>query len=256
MLLTESPPLLQVHCPKTGGRWLSAVLAQYAHGRRILSKHAPAWMIDDDERYREIRFKPELIRIGTVRDPWSWYYSLYLHARDHAPRVRQSLNDWGQNSPNFRDVLYGWTHPEKRSRVNNLGVLWEPAEAGGWEGLLASELGLCSFSFIYHYGTKASWKKPFGKPTFAVDLFVDCAQLETAVRRLMCRPGVALPPPVTTSGTGPHKAKEAYSPDMLAWVEEADRPLIEFMGYTPFGASAGAIMNTRGLGARRRTATE
>ena len=68
--------LLYVHMPKTGGLWISRILQNVAKGIRIpgLPRHTPA--MDIPEEYLEDR-----LMFGSIRDPWSWYTSLWQHLR-------------------------------------------------------------------------------------------------------------------------------------------------------------------------------
>ena len=64
---------IQVHEPKTGGTWLSRATEALAGAARWKPQHLPVWMLGEDEiGGREI--------VGTVRDPWTKYISLYRHA--------------------------------------------------------------------------------------------------------------------------------------------------------------------------------
>jgi len=81
-----------VHMPKTGGTWVRRKLLREtgrAEHHRAVDLPRPSW--------------------GIVRGPSDWYESYWLHCM-RANR-RRDLKAWGGGSHEFRDVLYGWTHP-------------------------------------------------------------------------------------------------------------------------------------------------
>ena len=233
MLFVDTPPLLHVHAPLTGTNQVrKALQARAASVRTVISPTAPVWMIDDREEFQAIRDNPHLLRAGVVRDPWSWYLRLWQEARRRGGRTADALSAWGRGDTSFRAVLYGMTHPESLIEVPRpLGVLWEPDDAGGWPGLLASRLGLCGFTFLYHYGIKTAWRAA-GPPVFGVDVLMDLGSVNLALDRVF---GMAAKSKVDAP---PAPLACAFDEAQIRWVEDADRPLIELMGYAPGRPSA------------------
>ena len=63
---------IHLHLPKTGGTWAAYLLYATLGGDRIGYTHDPAWRALGHLDGREA--------FGLVRDPWSWYVSVYVHA--------------------------------------------------------------------------------------------------------------------------------------------------------------------------------
>lgn len=256
MLHVPSPHLLAVSCTQTRERYTHQVLSRLAGAQTIVAKDAPVWKIDDREEYAHIRNNPQLTRFGTVIDPWSWYAGVWAQAMRAKGRAMHALGAWGRSSHRFKDFVYGATHPEHLIEIPiPLGVLWEPDDAGGWQGLRASTLGLCSFSYLYHYGSKPSWQVPNTMPDFGVDVLVDGHRIEAVLKDMLATlPGLNLPQAPSFTPEQQATLAASYDADMVKWVAEADRPVCALMGYeTPFMAGTKHhTLPVRTMGATRR----
>lgn len=277
MLLTSTqPPLLFVGYPGVHARWVAEVL-RAERARDLGDLYAPAWMIDDRFSAQAVRFAPQTLRFGLVRDPWSWYVQVYAEAlRSSSAQVQDALRTYGRGSTDFASVLYGMTHPEAvagalaESRAPTtvprpLGLLWAPAEGGAWRGFCSTGLGLASFTALYHLGEKREWQSARKRPRFAIDVFVDDAQVEAAMEGLLCRPlpwskapgdgGLARAP--RAMATVERAALGLYTPETSRWVAEADAPLIELMGFAPGQlATKGRVVPARRTHTMRARASE
>lgn len=214
-----------VHLPKTGGTWLRRVLWDRG-GKPRQGQHDPASRLH--YHHREGR-----VVLGTVREPGAWYLSLYEHARREDATDRW-LREWGGGSIEWADVLYGWTHTEER-RSSRPGVIWE--EMG--EDDMARPCGLWTAAVLWAYTGPDSW---------AVDLVMDTASLERAVRGL----GIAgdLPPPLNVSDEHPATLDRstAWTRERRQWVADADGGLAFHLGYAMGpGPSAWPLQTPRPL---------
>lgn len=274
MLLLQNPPLLFAHAPAVGAERIRRIVASTG-ATEIAARHAPAWFIDDRIEMQPVRRLPQLLRVGLATDPWSWYARVYRLGLEGGHRPRAALRAWGRGSLRLRDVVYGMTHPEDlgyasvfasgsadsaaRASVGGdipqpLGVVWEPDEDGGWSGLLASTLGLCSFTLLYHYGRKREWRDPQERPEWAIDLLLDTSAPDVAIDWLLSqKPG---PVPRLPPRPPPAPLQAAFDREMIQWVEQAERPLVRLMGYgRPFGPAAGPVARLARLGALRTGGT-
>lgn len=213
--------------------------------------HTPAWFIDDRIELQPVRRMPQLLRVGLVSDPWSWYTRLYILGMQGGPRAKQALRAWGRGSLHIRDVIWGMTHPEKLIEIPRpLGVIWEPDEDGGWQGLLASSLGLCGFTILFHYGRKREWKDPQYSPFWAVDLLLDANAPGIVIDHLLSKPASLepRPPPLILQGS--------FDGKMLEWIAQADRPLVSLMQYdAPFKPAFLSVSRVIHLGTMRTGGT-
>ena len=250
MIVSSQPPLLLASCPGTTGIWLGKVVRRHATGVQSLgTPHEPMWRIDEEEAFKPLR-NPQLLRVGVVCDPWKWYAVTWMEAMRAGGRARDSVRAWGRGSTQFREFLYGATHPERV--VETLPDLM--MDGAGMSHVLASTLGLCSFTFLYHYGLRSSWAQPGERPPFAVDVLADGNDPEGLARVLLgLHPTVPLP-----QLPGPPKAsldamRIGYDSEMARWVAEADRPVITAMRYAPFTrAGVGTLFPVRKPGAKRK----
>ena len=254
MIVLPAPPLLLVACPGTRGRWFGKVARALPGAQSISDPLLPAWCIAEDEALVALR-SPSLLRVGLVRDPWSWYAETWMEAMRSGGPARDAIRAWGNGSTAFRDFLYGATHPEKvLDMPAQMGVAWTPRADGARAGLLASTLGLCAFSFLYHYGTRDAWQAPSERPSFAVDVLVDGNDPENAVRLLLnLEASATLPQPPGPPPAVREAVRLGYDATMLRWVAEADRPILTAMRYGPFTkAGVGPLFSVRRAGAIRK----
>ena len=105
--------LLYVHLPRTGGTFVSNVLERQGIGSRQLSSEV--------DGHDGIRLVPETtadttLTFATLRDPWSWYASVYAHYR-HKGRFDGALHEYFGNQVSFKDVIQGLTHPADYPKI-------------------------------------------------------------------------------------------------------------------------------------------
>lgn len=265
MLHIAAPPLLYVTCPQTREHYARAALIA-AGAKEIVAEDAPVWKIEDREEYGYIRNNPQMLRVGSVMDPWSWYAAVWSNAHRSGGRALRALHAWSPRGTDFKSFVYGATHPERLTEIPQpLGILWEPDDLGGWKGLLASDLGLCSFTYLYHYGTKRDWQEPDRRPEFDVDVLLDGHRIQAALTDMLATvPGLRLPPAPRFDDRAKAALAASYDADMVKWAAVADGPVCRSMGYeTPFSPGrrhhtlpARAMGSTRKGPGRRLTTGE
>lgn len=248
--------MLYVSCPQAAPVGVRAHLLGLPGAHIVVSLTAPVWKIDDREEYAYVRDNPQLLRWSILTDPWTWYAAVWARAQKAKGRALASLSVWGRGSTSFKAFVYGATHPEHVAEAPQpLGVTWAPDDAGGWRGLLASTLGLCSFTALYHCGTKPSWQTPDTRPVFGVDVFVDGHRADAALQDMLTLPTGRTPLALPQMAEAAQAALAAsYDTDMVRWVAEADRPICTLMGYeTPFlPGTAAHTVSVRSFGFTRR----
>ena len=234
MIYTPNPPMLYVSCPVSGHKNVRPYLLGQPEAKTIVSPQAPVWKIDDREEYGYIRANPQLLRWSILTDPWTWYVAVWARATKAKGRALGSVSMWGRGSATFKAFVYGATHPERLTEIPRpLGVVWEPDDHGGWQGLLASTLGLCSFTYLYHCGIKSSWQTPDTRSVFGIDVAVDGHRADAALHDMLTTPAplVLSRPDEKTQAV----LAASYDQDMVRWVAEADFQACALMGYeTPF----------------------
>jgi hypothetical protein len=181
---------------------------------------------------------------GTVRPPWTKYGSTYIHARSGNSEIQRRLAMYGRGSTAFRDVLFGWTHPAEVDVPADVGAFWTPHKAvvDPAAALKESGVGLATWTSWYIYGAAATWAGP---PAWDVDALIDTTRLREALEYLLRRelPEDEFPPKNTREGRGGGARNETgsyeswYDDEMIEWVAEADRPLIDAFGFRPFKRS-------------------
>lgn len=255
MIVVRDPPLLLVTPPGTRGRWVAKVARRMPGAQSIASPCAPAWWIGEDESLAALR-APQLLRAGVVQDPWSWYAETWMAGMRAGGAGLASIRAWGGGSTRFRDVLRGMTHPELRASEppDPLGVSWHPVYDGGYAALVASTLGLASFTLLYHLSECSAWRVPTERPAFVVDVLADGNQPGELARVLCNITDAAVLPPLPGPPPAVREAvRLGYDSEMLGWVAEADRPVVTAMRYGPFTAAGiGALFPVRQQGARRK----
>jgi hypothetical protein len=212
------------HLPKTGGTWFSNALLAAKPGGSSLGVHVPSWVPRSPLEGARHPF------IGTVRDPWTWYASLFKHCMKH----KIDLTPWTRNgdptwSAVWREVLYGMTHPEEaRLEEKNLGVLVPLlSKRPLLSVLLDGGSGFYSFYVSYMYGDvethgdvlPASW---------SVDVLLDQAVLAEQAKTVL---GVDL----GRSHEGPDYTNW-YDDEMHGWVQRRESAVCELFGYVGQGA--------------------
>lgn len=143
--LVPGHPVVFAHVPKTGGTWTRRALAlEKVHG-----EHGPpsqvAYLLDTHSV------------VAQIRDPWSWYASLYAHLI-HMGRV-DDLAAWGDGDPSWAAVLQGWTDTtstERPSRILGL-PLAAPGAVGLWSRVYETFLGDRPATLIDLAAVAAGW---------------------------------------------------------------------------------------------------
>lgn len=152
-------PLRYVRMVKTGSTSIANWLIDNGYGKSL--GHAPGWYAL--EAWREIPGHEHTTLWGTVRHPLAWYRSWYAHCMRNYPnnhRALASMQAYGGGSHDFRDVLWGLTHPRERSPqladtefrdhlLNPAGWFLDPEET---EGAGMGGLGLWSRSVLWFFG--------------------------------------------------------------------------------------------------------
>jgi len=254
-----------VHCPKTGGTFVSRVMQHEVSGRRLGGTHDPAWMMSTaPARFRTsgaglgdgLRLEEDDFRIGrtvsgTLRAPAAWYLSLYLHAASRNGGCRRQMamyggDEWDPKAPHpqrFRQILYGLTHPREREILPAFMGLLISCENRSFPAYQASGMGLASWYTAYMYGADPAPMEPVTR--WAVDVLVDIAALydelpallgisAARVRRYGRQNTARLRPAPAVQG--PDDPAEWYDDEMLGWVYSADGWLYGFAGFAdPFG---------------------
>ena len=233
-LLTDS--LAFLHCPKTCGTWIGSTFREEPH-RRLGGSHDPLWAT---------KGLGDRLTFGSVRDPWSWYMSLYLHAchahREdgvYLARMAGVSAPWERypTAEGFRAWLRGATHlPGTKPE----GIYWDCLahtvhETGPELYPGAHGEGLASWRVAYTYGDGKSL-------TVCVDDIVRQHRLYEDLARVSGRDAEYLRetyPAVNTRWVrrkvpGPRDRSEWWTPAMVSWVREADAWLLDLLeGYAP-----------------------
>lgn len=229
------PGFVQVHMLKTGGTWLRNALHATWPTEGLATdggQHGPAVdLLPEDRAGRLV--------IGTIRDPWSWYVSLWIHIS--ASEQRHDFGGWGGGSTAFRDVLYGWTHPATVEVLpKSLLCIWGPhSDRDEQEEALRSS-SLYSWAVRYFYTDRCGG--------WLVDRLLDTAQLHAATGRLLGREITeARLPRLNTRQqmSAPIKPDDSailYDKEAMRWVLDADGQMVNStFRWRPFEASEVAI---------------
>lgn len=199
---------LFVHLPKTGGTW---VRSSVHRPRKLGGEHGPAY---------EVPWLQGRTVVSHIRDPWSWYASLYLHATQHMDRapIRAALAAWGCGSVEWDAVLYGMTHPwELEQAPETPGVLWSLYGAGPHPQIQAGDVGLWSWAYAAMLRDGPA-------------LLLDLSKAKEGWSLL----GLEMDhPPANVRTTAGYR--DRYTRAQREWVRSADRALIDQCGYTFLG---------------------
>lgn len=183
-----------VHMPKTAGTYFSRALAALglvgtveANVTDAIDAHSMAW---------QARIAAADVPIvGTVRDPWSWYFSLYHYWLD-----RDGLGETGH--------LYPYVAAVGRHRSNVIGAMVDPVGAGvksigslppPEETLRGDGMGLYTFNVLRSYCT-TDWfdldpdeSKGRLHEMFLLDYGIDQASVYAGLRTLVRASGAVVP---------------------------------------------------------------
>lgn len=218
------------HMPKCGGTFLLQYMQRENLGViDVGTGHDPAWYSDrlglSDKRH-----------IGVIRDPWSWYASLFRHAKNEAS---EQIRTW------FRSHAPDMTFGTWLKSVLSRGI-YPPI--GIWETdpscpLPDGTVGLWSWLVRYMYQDPSTGRwlvrdlLDTGRMYEAVESVFGNAvdrQKHRVVNHGACRENRAIPPQTTDY-------RSWYTPDMLSWIATADATLIKTFGFQPFTPSPQAV---------------
>lgn len=202
--------------PKTGGTWTGRWLRQIYQGTYFTGHYHDS--VDDVDPGDRTVF-------GTIRDPWSWYYSWWWQAT-HSGISKKRVFEYGgeEQLEDFRSVLYGATHPEESKVVVRPGLFWGPQ--GRDESFANGGRGLYSWSFHRVYGDPAK-----------VLNFVDMSDIQGGITSLVGKlPYDASGRPRENVGSYEVSIPDIYDEEMEQWVRDADRKVINMLGYSSPGS--------------------
>lgn len=204
-----------LHMPKTGGMWVSNILLANG-GHKIkgtgLHRHAGVSKLSEEHLQGKIVF-------GTIRDPWTWYVSLWRHLQ--IGKDGQALLDYlGQGSREFSPFLEGATNPEVWANApKKLTESW-------WDWPERGDCGLYT----------ATAKSIYGDRT---DTVIDTALLYEGLEIITgLQAGTESHPPTNTSNarSGYLDPENLYGDFELGLVNKADGEFARRIGYhEPFG---------------------
>lgn len=216
--------------PKTASAYGECVLVEERGAYRVLDQHDPAWLVDQEEGFTHA-LKDIPRHVGTIRDPWSWYASLWRHAFHHPLQGRKSgprrpfaaVLAYSKGAEDFRSFLYGATHLDELNLPYEwLGAVWVPRAGGP-----PADKGLWSWAVAYMYG---------GSP---VEVLIDAGRSPEGLRALGL--GATMPPRNTAGGWEDPTLTDYtswYDAEALRWVARADGAAGVQHGYeTPCRAS-------------------
>ena len=240
MVFTDSH--IFIHCPKTGGTFLRSVLVTECGGKDSGGGHDPAFFLESQAGMASVGARR---LVGVVRRPCDFYVSLYTHARRNGTGYDAQLGLWGNGSVEFRDVLYGWTHPDEVWEMPlSLGVVFGAAGHKDVD-IIESGVGFASWAARYFYGRLGAAKGPC-EPEWLADTLVPTDRLYDACEPLLGVPVTEESHPrvntrasmgaVNLTARGPLDPQDWFTDDeMVEWVSKADAELIALMGWpAPF----------------------
>jgi|GEM_PF-4162649 len=109
-----APGLLYLHVPRTAGTFVTNVLERTGIGTR----NVEGLSVHDGVRRVPARLRENRIVVGTVRDPWSWYVSLYASYRNHKTgNLTGPLAELVGNQANFQKALDMMTRPKGQATI-------------------------------------------------------------------------------------------------------------------------------------------
>ena len=227
-LITLDRQLCLWSMPKTASSFAECVMSEERGGYRVGDQHDPARMAE------ELNLLDTPAHIGTVRDPWSWYGSLWAHAFHHPLQGGRSFPRrsfgavlaYSKGKTDLKSFLFGATHLDELDLPYEwLGAIWIPRRGGP-----PPQRGLWSWAVAYMYDG--------GRVTH----LIDGNRPEEALRAL----GFAAAQPPRNTSAGTYDApiltdwRAQFDDEMVGWVADADEGMREALGYdvAPFAVSA------------------
>lgn len=225
-------PLAFWHMPKCGGTFVQRYLLTDFCGVRVGKGHDPAWYAD--------RLGIAAPRwFGVIRDPWTWYPSLYRHA---GAMLDDRGGGWTKAhvAAGGGDGFKSWLR-SVLDRVFDPPIgIWptdpEYPPPDGSEGLWS-----WLARYIYQDRDRARWM---------VRDLVDVSRVYEGLRELTGRVVDPVKHPVHNAANSRERRQETpsvtdyrgwYDDESLGWVAAADRDLIARLGYQPFGVPPSPI---------------
>lgn len=227
------PHGLFVHQPKTGGSWVRQVVIRH-QGHKVslvASAHGPS--SDVPEKYLD-----KLI-FGTTRNPWDWYLSVYQFALSN-DTLTERLRIMAGGTIEFRDFLYGATHPHIARVPFPPGVLWDMGSSP--EDFSTSGVGLWSFSTRRMHVDRT-------------EVLIPTQHLREGLPFLFPSLGraVSQTAPANTREARPHTMlpgdpRQVYNDEMLGWIVAADGDLASRLGFqAPFEPPPDPVIRCEGV---------
>ena len=210
-----------VHMPKTGGCWIRDRLRAEPGSKDVVREHTPA------HELRARNFEDKALW-GTIRDPWSWYASWYNHVMQHPTHTR--LAEYSGGSIEFRDVLKGILAGGSAPQL--LGISW-PFHDETWkrELFVESPIGLYSWVVRYMYGS-------------GIRTLVDMRQMSAGLQELFGLETAKDDYPPVNHRTYKLPPRDMYDDELIQAVYDADRYLVEGLGYgAPFAPAKKAVQH-------------
>jgi len=213
MLVTDQ--FVYLHMPKTAGTWVQHYLFD-AFGGTFPSPLTHVRIANFEDRLGH-----KLV-IGSTRDPWSWYLSMYQFLRATKWWRDSFLSAFG-DPDDHHAALYGMTHPNPKvsPRTRKIPFNLPTFQAGS--------VGLYSHLF------RASFCDRQGR--LLTDVLIDTAHIRRGLREVV---GIDLSdekryPPQQVKEDHPHTIldpTQVWTPEHVQWVREADREAIDLLGYS------------------------
>lgn len=154
---------------------------------------------------------------GTIRDPWTWYVSLFNHAK-RSVQGKEAIRRHGGTFRGFLEVM-----ARKGITDHNYTLISVRSDEHIWKD--------------YPHGLYSHWFEIFYMPHTRV--FLDTAQLRKGVKEFL---GLkAQFDVINKTTTGDHR--DYYDDDLIDLVWATDGELARKLGFTPFSKSSkGAVI--------------
>lgn len=223
------------HAPKSAGTFITKYMVEALGGERVGGPHDPAWYGD------RLGLDGTHKHFGCVRNPWDWYPSLYRHARMMiAHRGGDTARAWSGGNDTFRDFLWGATG-HRDPPASPLGLIDTDAEYPPPTG------GLWSWLVRYMYQQPGSENEWLPVSLYASDRLYEALwagqgwnldPLRWGVHNTSISRETRGEPPALTDYF------DWYTDEMVEWVHDADRDLVEHFDFYPFSLSPSPILQT------------